>query len=1348
MSNKLLKQAKTALNDDPEHAISIAKTVLKNDPTNVTAYLLIGKACILREDAEGAENAFMKSIELDPSNLTAWKGYHVLVRQFPDYTKFFTVSEEYCEVLGSEVSNSDLGLAIAAYVKKFGSNSDEFLEAYYRSILPGTPLGENRLTEVEPEMALEHLLRIKTKEEARKIKEGANKLVLKYDRNSAASRVAELKYQVLSQSEVPTLLQDLINTTKDDKKRSDLEEELLKWKYSLLEVTPADQKKELRDDVFETVTGMVVVRHPSEFAWRLYFDLSDFSSLKEVDIDYLTSFVRMFKSTGLALVLYGYSILEASPFDSKTIKRIQDAVEGEGAQKDSAEDVYELLTTGLENVLDSILAQLIMTIYYVHVQDLPKALEACNKGLSLLVLKKNRLGADFKNMTNVLMLRLAYIYTYYEAPKNFNTALKLYDKILEKGANFEAMIGKGLVLVEEGKLVEAKALLEDVIKAQPLNNDALLELSWCQVQLQEIEIGRQGLQKAYKGIEGSHLGAYQKRAICLWRIGQSYLYEVEQDTLEKDHTEKIQAAHDVLVESLKMNKSYPPLYTSLGTIYMDYLQETTKALKFFFRAFELDECELLAARKLVEDFASRGEWDTTEVLCDRIAALERARRLLMNLSEDRSWPYRVLGVAALEADKGDKAVEWFQSAIRLQPADVESWVGLGEAYLLFGRFESAIRVFNKAIVISPEHWHARYLLGVSQSLIKENEGSIETLEALLKERPDETCVIIALYESLISLASDLVSGGFFGRAIEQCIKAIELLEKAGKKDRTSQKLWKSLGDVVRVFLAVQSKIEEFPFERVVEIVSVWGDELPKTSDGITLESLEKGEGKKERDVLCSLLVVVAKCSLALIPQKAARQLRGSAWYNLGVSQLECFNETGSASFRTGAIESFKKAIQFSPQSSPAWAGLGVATVSINARVAQHCLIKASVLDGKNGEVWSNLAVLYLKYGDLELAKQAFLKAQSLQPDLSTSWIGDAIMAQIEGDSETANRLFAHGLVISNGRSWMAQLLYGISVCDSILKDKRVDSEELSVAQEVSSAHFAMSQYVKRRPYDAVGLLVACDVAERAEAYEDGYTWAKKLCAIWESEYEENESPELLAGFVQAKAQLAGFCLGLQEYDEAIEHAQLAEDLLQEADDEKLDKWSVYAKTVKGLACYFLDDFGGSLEEFKAVLQETNSASVFVILVAQALYSYGDDETKQAAMDELFEAVEKDGEDVQVLLTLAALAILEQDSEIMELVKEELDNLPLEALSRDTLHKVPEIVSYICERLGGKGDWKRQALLFPNSHEVWKHLDRKMAVAIGASGQTKIDANGLGALWGATGELQGLQREVLFAAKSG
>ena len=107
----------------------------------------------------------------------------------------------------------------------------------------------------------------------------------------------------------------------------------------------------------------------------------------------------------------------------------------------------------------------------------------------------------------------------------------------------------------------------------------------------------------------------------------------------------------------------------LVVLYYDHYDDKVRAQKCFYKAFELDVAEITAAKYLVQDLAQKSDWEVTEILCKRVVSSEKSKRILFSQlyeDPDKSWPYRVLGCSALNRQDDAKAIEWFQTALRMQ----------------------------------------------------------------------------------------------------------------------------------------------------------------------------------------------------------------------------------------------------------------------------------------------------------------------------------------------------------------------------------------------------------------------------------------------------------------------------------------------------------------------------------------------------------------------------------------------------------------------------------------------------------------------------------------------------------
>lgn len=1409
---KCLKQAKQYIEvNDPESALDSISDALEFDPDNYFAYVFQGKSYQLLNDFPKAAKSFHRATEIEPDNLLGWKGYFQLAKSGDDINLFFdTLTGLVSKQMEQELPVADTGKDAINYLQYHGyKNNDELYEKYLRSILPGTVLGDSQQF-LSPQRALTDLVELTKRKEKASITSLLSKETMRLPRvltSEHKARLNDLKWSVYKKSDLAKLMEQLINVTDDDEVRQKYESEFLEYKYDLLLSSP--QKAKLQTEIKELVEGLIIVKHPSLLCWQLYFDWLDVKNLgEELDLNNIIFFLQNFQSLGLGMVIYAYVMSDISPFNkNEVVKRLKevkapplastsdkvgdvdsknynaasdlsDEMDADAALLNlednepigdpelniSPKQTLAILTEGFESCSSSVFASRIVCNYYIHLRAYEEGSLKCRDSIRLLADLQRSTGIDLVHTREDFLSSLAIIYTYYEAPKNFGKALQLYDRILaDNKDNVKAIVGKGLILIEKNQLLPAKEILQEVVDKFPNNvssQQALIELNWCNIRLGEYSKGRSGLLEALSNIKGTDVHSSETRAVIHWRISTSY--EKEQNFEE---------CFKHLIQSLKESKNFAPAYTSLGVLYEEQYQDKSRAQKCFYKAFELDVGEIRSARYLVADLTSNNEWEVAEVLCKRIVTTERSRRMLFNEDKDnledtdRSWPYRVLGCAALNRQEDDKAVEWFQTALRMTSMDVQCWIGLGEAYYNCGRLDASAKVLRHTVSLTTANgkdnsstlWVVQYMLGVVLSEMGQFDSAILQLTASLELRDNnEECVIHALYESMINNATKLVLSGFIGRAIEMNSRAVELILKGVQINPKSQKLWKDLGDCIRIFNIIQDESNGALLKsKVIEIINSVEEDL---SNGFMEELKEIDEFERESvqsidnytKFVSILNILAAKNAIHVLPLKSNKLLRSMAYYNLGLAYLEAFKSCDQKSLREASIKSLKKSIQLENSNATYWVTLGNAFASSNPQISQHCFIKATALESRDADIWTNLAALYLRYGDHKLAEEAFLRALSVAPQQPQSWLGHALTVQAGGKQEEASRLFNHAYILANGRSSLAQLLYGLSIITKRLKTG-VDPRDIQASQEFSVANFAMNNYLKFSPNDEVGLSVALIISERCKDYTKGIEIGNRLIDILEKKYEEDsESEATLISFARAKTQVARMYLGIGEYDKALENAEFGLNVIGEDDDDTVEESSslvLSARITIGLAFFFSDQFDDALDQLKVILSKRPDSQRLVTLIAQILYAYSNEDTKQAAIDQLFNHIEEYGSTLLVVLTLGAISIVDDLDDYLGAIREELQGLSLNEVIGDSFRSVPQLISEINKRIDSKDapdyTWQRNAVFFPQDYNVWKNVNTEMAFKVATLKETKLNAVDVSNAYVETGKLRAIQRGIIF-----
>ncbi|KAH3672523.1 hypothetical protein WICMUC_004208 [Wickerhamomyces mucosus] len=1329
-----LKAAKQALQDEnPDYCIQLALDCLNIDPKNYYAHIFIGKSSHLLNDITKAKSSYKEAIEIDPTSLIAWKGLLLIVKNDRDYKSFFEFAGDYAELLISlQEPLADFINDIHGYVQKY--DSPEVHEEYLRVLLPENKLGQVTSGILEkPIKVIKQYLDIVLKRENTEVSKYVTRERMKSKNQTSGDAIAWGFYK---DSQISHLYEELINVTNDDNERRIVEEKYLKYRVQVLKVAPYEIRTQLFEEIKTYIEGLIAVKHTSYFAWSLYFDWIDPESIFELDSSILKDFLKLFRAEPLGQIVHAFILSDFSPYrieleESKNHKNKKEkmeklepsSVEEEelielDTEKNNSdldpEEILALMLQGLESCKTSLFAHRIVLSYHIYLKKFGDALPLCQSSVALLVTSTKASVISFPHTKRDFLVDYGTVLTYYQAPKNFPRAFEIFDKVLaDFPENAKANVGKGLILAERGDLEAAKLLLEEVISKYPDNDEAIMELSWVQIKLNDHQTGREGLSEVLQNLKGNNLYVLELKASINWKIALSYIIE---------NSKNVSKAYEYLVDSLRASSRYAPSYTSLGEIYLNHYEDTKRAQKCFIKAFELDSGEVKSAWYLVSDLTNKLDWEKADAFCTRVIASEDAKRRLGN----DSWPYRILGCAALERQDDPDAVKWFQTAIRINSNDVESWIGLGEAYYGCGRLEAAAKVFKRSLELKPDHWIAQYLLGVIQSKTGEFEESIQILQNILNERPNEESVISALYEALLEYSNQSIIKGFFSKGIELALKTVDYLEQGNSN---SFNFWKTLSDLIYIFLRIQSKIETFPYKRILALIG-------KTTLEVDNESILILETQnKIIEIAASLLIYSNQAVISLNPK--SRPLRSVSFYNLGLAELFAYLNTKTIEYRDSAINNLKESIKLQNNYAESWIALGIASITVNSRVSQHCFIKASSIDPKNLVVWSNLALLYLRYDDPGLATEAYMRGQSLAPGKSISWLGHALASEAQGDFETASSLYTHAFILSNGTSPSEQLLYATDICLKRI-GKGDDIRNLEAVQELSSASYGMLQYLKHYPTDPLGLSITALILERLNDYKLGKEISDKLLNLLEKAYEETEDELYLARFSSVKAQSARFDLGLGNYELAIEASNEALEL---SDD---NRTIISARSVLGLSHFFLDNFDVALDEFKQILTISNDAKRLIVLISQVLYVYDTEETKQAALDQLFHNIEEYGSSLLVTLVIGAISIIENLDDYMEVVESELKSLPLSELLEDKFKDVPYLLSEISRRLSrddANSHWQKSAFFFPNDLTVWNRLDENVSLKIAKKG--KLSASDLSNAYTKSGSLEEIQRSLFL-----
>jgi superkiller protein 3 len=149
----------------------------------------------------------------------------------------------------------------------------------------------------------------------------------------------DVKREVMGQSVLEEIYQNVIDWSNEDEVRREFEEKLLRHAYDTLVVLPPGEKTNKRNRVEDLVRGMVILRHPFSLAWDIALEWRDAERMVEWDVGVLREYMAFFPEKGLTKILKGYLESEISPFPVEAA--IGDEG-GEGENENSGTDIIPM----------------------------------------------------------------------------------------------------------------------------------------------------------------------------------------------------------------------------------------------------------------------------------------------------------------------------------------------------------------------------------------------------------------------------------------------------------------------------------------------------------------------------------------------------------------------------------------------------------------------------------------------------------------------------------------------------------------------------------------------------------------------------------------------------------------------------------------------------------------------------------------------------------------------------------------------------------------------------------------------------------------------------------------------
>jgi len=699
---------------------------------------------------------------------------------------------------------------------------------------------------------------------------------------------------------------------------------------------------------------------------------------------------------------------------------------------------------------------------------------------------------------------------------------------------------------------------------------------------------------------------------------------------------------------------------------------------------------------------------------------------LTNLAsyQQHVWAWKASGVVQLSEGKFDAAINTFQRAIRCSPNDYQILLKLGLAYQGAEKHVAALKSFIAARQIisstsaestspsksdgSSSEWYVDFCIGDSQRQLGLLEPAIKNLGKLAENRPDELGVKIILAEAKYMMGLRNSEAGAFAEAESELISCLDIVHDVllQTKSRFVTKAgWKIAGNAFAEFARWNRTIPTSTFlvdagkgdsnEKLKVHLSYFVNLAAKMNvDNImsnvkSVNCLETSAISAETGSPGIFLLASAlsfKVRLVIELSDTEKNSEAEAWSDLAIAlgSLSRWLDSSSSKFSSSdpstffktqmgpqatlseAVHCIKAGLQKNSLSSGAWNTLGVLTFSLNPRLSQHAFIRSVELVPKNHIAWTNLGFFYVSHSDLDLATQAFERAQLYQPDWPLSWMGCALIASLNGNQQKASELVEHAYTLSLGSTTTIESCYATVTLKRFTDDAQRSCQHTNT---LIAPLLAAEKLLKRYPNDPTLLNLHALISEGSGNFEAAAGSLQKSAELLEAVYEVTESVQVEQRFMLANLNLGRIHLGQKKYQDAIDVLETVLSLRPPFDKKTEPIESALKSTIIrtqaacqiAIARYFLQDVEKCLSGLDEALREIHNvqqdeslgppkrfalySSAVSGLIARVLWS---ESNKSKARELVSEAIAKNSSqkiiDFDLINSFLAIAILDGASD--------------------------------------------------------------------------------------------------------
>ncbi len=133
---------------------------------------------------------------------------------------------------------------------------------------------------------------------------------------------------------------------------------------------------------------------------------------------------------------------------------------------------------------------------------------------------------------------------------------------------------------------------------------------------------------------------------------------------------------------------------------------------------------------------------------------DHAREMLeasLSIDPDYIWAVREIAWSYLEERNFDAAARKFESALDIEPADLNARFGLGRANLGMGEVEAALELFNGILIDAPDDFPAQVYRIMALRTLDRNAQALRSADRMIASYPDRASGYIERGKALLAL---------------------------------------------------------------------------------------------------------------------------------------------------------------------------------------------------------------------------------------------------------------------------------------------------------------------------------------------------------------------------------------------------------------------------------------------------------------------------------------------------------------------------------------------------------------------------------------------------------------------